>query len=451
MEEFKRLLEEYNKPLTKEQLEKIIYNIFCIIIFSAPIIPEAIGFGIYSLKNTIFIFSTIITSLVLTIMNRKNLKTNVYDKLLIAYMALVLLSTIFTKFGIVECIFGTNGRGEGLLTIFSYVATFVIFSRGYKHMQKLSKVAIIAAMIVCAYSFLQANRPAGVTLPFFTNSPAGVATGTMRNQNFLSSYICIFLPMSCYYYINGKSKIKRSLVIVALLFMTQLYSVTLGGYITFGVMYAITIIFSIWFSEKKKDTIIRIVILSIVLFAIFTLVNYEESDKYTKEISVSKQEVTNLVKKEDKFGSGRMEIWKKALMLVNDYTLLGVGPDSMAKANREDKYITKGEQDILVNQIVDKTHCEPLQIAVTTGIPSSIIYIILVGTIGIKLLVLVINKTKKDGIDNNNTRYITMILICFASYLMQSVINISVVQVAPLFWAVLGTVAGILENNKAII
>lgn len=448
MKEFKRLLEEYSKPLTEEQLENIIYNIFCIIIFAAPIIPEAIGFGIYSLKNTIFIFSTIITSLVLVIINRKNIKTNVYDKLLIAYMILVILSTIFTKFGIVKCILGTNGRGEGLLTIFSYIATFVIFSRGYKHMQKISKLAIIAAMIVCVYSFLQANRPADVSLPYFPNSASGIATGTMRNQNFLSSYICIFLPMSCYYYLNGRSKIKRSLVIVTLLFMAQVYSVTLGGYITFGIMYAIIIIFSIWFSNKKKDTIIRIGILSIVLFAIFTLINHEESDKYTKEISVSKQEVVNLVKKEDAFGSGRMEIWKKALMLIDDYKLLGVGPDSMAKANREDKYITNGEKDILANIIVDKTHNEPLHIAVTTGIPSAIIYLVVVGIIGIKLLVLVINKTKKEGIDNNNTRYMTMVLICFASYLMQSVINISVVQVAPMFWAILGTSSGVLENNK---
>ena len=52
MENFKELLENYDKPLTKEQLEKIIYNIFCVAIFLAPIIPEVIGFGIYSLRNT---------------------------------------------------------------------------------------------------------------------------------------------------------------------------------------------------------------------------------------------------------------------------------------------------------------------------------------------------------------------------------------------------------------
>lgn len=444
MENLKDLLENYDKPLTKEQLEKIIFNIFCIAIFLTPIIPEVIGFGIYSLRNTIFIFITTMVTISLLVINWKNIKIkklNIYDKLLIVYAILILLSTIFTKYGFVECIFGTNGRGEGLITLFSYLISFVIFSRGYDKMKKVSKIAIIAAVIVCGYSFIQANHPSGMKILFASNTNNGIATGTMGNQNFLSSYICIFLPMSCFYFINVKEKIKTiiSLVITIMLFITQIYAVTLGGYITFGIMSVVIIIYSLCFSKNKKQTILRSCILTIALFAIFILINYEGEEKYIKEISVSKQEVVNLVEKKDSFGSGRLAIWKETIEVIQDNIMLGVGPDSLRKVNIKNDYLKDSN--------VDKAHSEPLQIAVTTGVPSAIIYIVVVGIIGIRLLIITIKKSIKMGIKNPSTIYITMTLICFASYLMQSIINISVVQVAPLFWAILGTAAGILEDE----
>lgn len=442
------ILQELNNPLSKEQLEKIIYGIFCIITFLMPAIPELLGFGIYSLKNTIFIFSTLTTALALVIINRKNIKLNIYDLFLSIYLILVILSTLFSKQGVIECILGTNGRGEGLLTIGSYLATFVIFSRGYKKMKGESKVAIIAAIIVAIYSFIQANITGGMDTLFIPGSYKNIATGTMSNQNFLSSYICIFLPMLCFYYINGTDKIKRTLLIVIMLFMALIYSTTLGGYITFAVMYIIISLFSIFFSKKRKETIFRIGILCITLLGVFQLMNYNHDDTYLNEVLSSKEEIKQLVNKEDNFGSGRLEIWKESMNMVQDNKLLGVGPDSIAEVPKEDRITLKNENNESLGLRVDKIHSEPLQIAATTGVPSAIIYLILVVIVGIKLLVKVIINTKEKGIKDNCVRYETMVLIAFASYFMQSVINISVVQVAPMYWAIFGTAAGILLNSK---
>ena len=59
-----------------KQLEKIIYSIFCLIIFTTPVIPELIGFGIYSLKETIFNISTIFIIVIVNGMKQsKNIKT----------------------------------------------------------------------------------------------------------------------------------------------------------------------------------------------------------------------------------------------------------------------------------------------------------------------------------------------------------------------------------------
>ena len=135
--EIDRFIDKYNKPLTHEQIIAVIYNAFCMIIFLLPIIPEIIGVGLYSLKNTLFNLTTVIVSITLIVLNirkTRKLKLNIYDILLIIYLMLVTLSTIFAKYGVVDAILGLNGRGEGLVTIFSYAATFLIFLRGYKYM-----------------------------------------------------------------------------------------------------------------------------------------------------------------------------------------------------------------------------------------------------------------------------------------------------------------------------
>ena len=82
-----------------------------------------------------------------------------------------------------------------------------------------------------------------------------------------------------------------------------------------------------------------------------------------------------------------------------------------------------------------------------TGIPSAIIYIVFVGIIGIRLLILVVKKTVKYGINSKEVIYVSMLLIAFAGYLMQSIINISVVQVAPIYWAILGTASAVIEEK----
>lgn len=439
-------LEMWERPLNKAELEKIIYNLFCIIIFITPIFSDIIGFGIYSLKSTIFNLTTIVTAMALLVINRKNLKINIYDGLLLGYLLLVMFSTFLTKYGVVECILGTNGRGEGLITMCSYVATFIIFSRGYKYMKNTSKVAILSSIVVSIYCIIQSNIPSGTTILFIPKSRYGVASGTMGNQNFLSSYICIFLPMICFYFINGENKIKRSVIIATMLFLSLVFSTTLGGYITFIFMYLVIAIVSLIFSKDRKKCFKRILLLSLIFVVVFGAVNYRGENKYGKELASSTGEVTKLVnsKTDNSFGTNRMKIWKMCFKIVKDYQLFGVGPDSMVKVYNNTEYVIDGEE---FKERIDKAHSEPLHIAVTTGLPSAIIYLIIVAVIGIKLFIIVIKRLKNIGVRDKNTLYITMVIIAFASYLIQSLANISVIQVAPMFWAVLGTAAGITIDN----
>jgi len=448
MEKSKELVKEWNKPLTKEQLEKMIYNLFCIIIFIMPVIPEKIGMGIYSLKNTIFNMLVITTAVSLAIINRKITKINIYDVLVIIYLFLVALSTVFSKYGVLNCILGKNGRGEGFVTICSYLTTFVICIRGYRYIQKTFKIAIIAAIIVCIYGIIQANVPLDIKLPFGVANDLGVAEGTMGNQNFFSSYLCMFLPMLCYYFLNTKGY--RSIIAIAVLFTAFVFAKTLGGYLVFIVMYIAICGFSMIYSREKKKTFFKLALMSLIIVGIFMLITYAKGERYVEEITDTKQEVVNLANKDEHFATNRLGIWKRVVMAISNNILTGVGPDSLKREFKDKQYHIEGMKDMLNNRIVDKAHSEYLHIAVTTGIPSLMVYVVLILIICIKLAKIIF-RINKNTVDSKNKLFITMTGIGIVSYLSQAIGNISVVQVAPIFWVILGIGAGITLNERIIV
>ena len=139
----------------------------------------------------------------------------------------------------------------------------------------------------------------------------------------------------------------------------------------------------------------------------------------------SKDELEN----KDKAGSGRIIIWKGAFTIIKNRPLLGSGPDAFVYG------VNTYDRDYLVNVLIpslnaipDKVHNEFLQIACTIGIPALIIYLFTIALI-------LTNLIKKD-IHKNTLSFI--LLLCIISYLAQAFFNISVLDIAPLFWALLG-------------
>ena len=256
-----------NKSVDLKNVEKIIYRTFFIIIFSLPLIPEITHFGIYSLKYMLFNFFTIATLLVflfisfLKIYDRNNqksildslkksdIKLNLLDIFIFTYFILVIFSSVLTKFGFINTFLGNNGRGEGVLTIFCYIATFYLFKNGVKYIGNMWKFAIFNVIIVSLYSIIQANFPQGFGEPFSPVHLTNVATGTMKNQNFLSSYVCIFLPTFMYIFIVSKKKL--ILIPTAMLFSTLIFSKTLGGYLTVICMFFIIVLSTLIFYKPR--------------------------------------------------------------------------------------------------------------------------------------------------------------------------------------------------------
>ena len=432
--------------------KETICNIYVIIIMIMPIIPEILGFGFYSLKQTIFVTSTIITAIILLgiEIKEKQFKITVLEILCGIYILLVIIATIFAKYGVINAIFGTNGRGEGTILILTYIVTFLIFSKCYKYTKWGLKAGIISAGIVAIYSVIEVVLPENYASPFMFKNIGNmayslsriknVAITTIVNQNFFSSYVCIFLPMLVFYYINTGSK--RALCFTLMLFIAQVFSVTLSGYMTFIFIYMLIVIYSLIVTKKQKDVLLRIILLTTIIVMLFIVLNLINDRIYLNELLSTLKEVNNFKNLDNNFGTNRMNIWKKSILIIQKYTWFGIGPDSLKNEIHQKEY------QFVSDSFIDKAHSELLQIAVSTGIPSAIVYVIFVMIISILLFKICISRIKKGNFQNENTLYIHMILIGIISYFIQAIANISVIQVAPIYWAMLGLGAGIIYNRK---
>ena len=99
------------------------------------------------------------------------------------------------------------------------------------------------------------------------------------------------------------------------------------------------------------------------------------------------------------------------------------------KNKRSNKYLK------LTGHTVDKAHNEFLHIAAVSGFPGLILYLI--------FLVLIFKKNTRE-IKRFNTK--SAIALAILAYAIQSLFNISVIAVFPLFWVLLGLFASPLDK-----
>lgn len=302
------------------------------------------------------------------------------------------------------------------------------------------RYGIIIASIVSIYGLLQALLPSGTNLYIVPDITGMYAKGTMKNPNMFSSYICIFLPMISYCYISGKKNL--SIISASLMCGALIVSKTLGGYLTCLGMLFVIIIYSVITSKEKGKVILRCVILSLLFVLIFLGLDFLKEGAYGNEAKATSVEIEKLKANDKTFGTSRLEIWQKGLEIVKNNPVFGVGLDNMDV--ELDGYIDNKDTDILYKCRIDKAHMEYLQVALSTGVPSLIVYLVFHALIIFSLLKVVLNNKKKE----ENVIY-TMILISIVSYIIQALANFSVVQVAPCIWAILGMGANIvLKNNE---
>ena len=371
---------------------------------------------------------TIITYLLIKKFKKKEkLNFHIADFIFIFIFIFGLISSIFS-INTEVAFFGFRARYEGFFQIMYYFSLFFLGSMVPKNQRKIILVSIIlCGSIETLYAICQKTK----FLPVFTqlHYHKPWATGFTNNPNFFGtlSVLCLSITIGLLFDSNTDNK-KILYGFLTILFTTGLLlSDTLSALVGLLVVLIYLFIYSI---IKKKIFSFLYVLLVFVIMTI-TLTITKQTD-LVHDLNKTKNQSVEIVKGniKDNYGTNRIYIWKNTLKIIPDNKFIGVGIDNFYYAFGDKPLTTKGFY-------VDKAHHEYLQILVCEGIPALISYLSFFGIIFISALIYSYKKNKL---------YLFLPLI---GYFTQAFFNISVIEVAPYFYVVLGL--ALIRNKEELL
>ena len=403
--------------------QKIINIVMIIMIIALPmaIIPGKT----YNIPK---IYILLIGSGILAVLTCFEYKKIVLDKkniLLLVFAILALLSTICSE-NIKTAILGNYNRYEGLLSIYSYLVLYFC-SKYLLNYKKTTLLKILYAVYIpiCLLGIAQYYiKPESYKLyPIFNKN----ACGTFGNTNFMSSFVSMGLPIFVTTYILNNSKI--SLLTSSIVFFCLVACMARSGWVASILFFAILIIYLM--KNRKKEYFKRAFIILMIFVAIFLMLYFQKQSVVKNKIRVVKNDVLKITQNraQNEIGSGRLQIWKVTLELMQKYPILGVGPDNMEQGIMNNLTPTSIDYIVKTKTKIDKAHNEYLQIGATIGIPALIVYLTF-------LALTIIPKLKLAFKDKDLFIVINTIIV----YLVQAFFNISTIGIAPLLWIALGII-----------
>ena len=392
----------------------LIINIMYVFISSILFTYKITSYSFYGYTMIYAFIINFIVSIILII--KKKFKLEIYDILLVIISLLLIISCIFAKNRFLA-IYGFMYRYEGIFALFYYLSLLFISSFIDKKYKKLiTEIIIYIGVINSIYAFLQVNNSSLVRKLY--NFKEIWATGFLNNPNFLGTYMLISLSLSIGLFIDEKENIDKIKygIIIGILMIGLLISNTTSCVVGLIIVFLYVLIYSI---KLKKYRDIVIIFLIIVIESIM----FEMSGLTTliKDLNTTKNETVELSRGNynENYGTKRVEIWRQSIEEVPKYLIHGIGIDNFS-------LIKNGRPIVVGYNAYDKAHNEYLQILLCEGIFALISYLLLYFIILIRGII----KSFKD-------KKIYLVLPVLG-YLVQAFFNISVIEVAPIFYICLG-------------
>ena len=344
---------------------------------------------------------------------------------------ILLAASVYAAENKVFAIIGVPGRWEGLVTITLYMFLFITARLYLVPDEGLFKIILVTAIIVSIYGILQTMNFDPFPRDVLRENWSKRAFSTMGNPNFLGSYIVLIIPTSIYFYIIKKNI--TGLTAYAILFYCLLSTGTRGAWLgTIASIMAFAAIHYMYFRYSKGE-FTRYIILLVITILLLALYNFYTECAFIDRFLSIKRDADEFLTNGDRAdysGANRGFIWKRVAELIKKRPLTGYGIENLGEAFK--KYYTQDMIE-LWNEVryLDKAHNEYLHIAVTSGIPSLLVYLTFISQIILKGLFRL-----------KNCKTALLILSSVIGYMTAAFFNISVVSVAYVYWIFLGLLAG---------
>ena len=341
-------------------------------------------------------------------------------------------------------LYGFQGRYEGFYSILYYLSLTLLSTQvGEKYKKVIVNFIILFGALHAMYGICQCFNWFNVITkksPYYNEETHATAykvvqwiSGLTRNPNFFGSYIVLMISYSMGLFIDSK-KIYQNIIYGA--YISLFLFALLICNTTSAVVGLIFVLLFVLVYVIKNKLIKKAIALTVILVTITGVtVKFGKTDSL-KDISTTSKETTEIAKgnADNSFGSGRIFIWKNTIKIVPDHLLHGTGIDCFTMAFHGNALTSIKKRGII---LFDKAHNEYLQLLVTQGVFALLAYLALYGYsvfVGFKRSF----KCKQ-----------IYLVLPILGYLVQAFFNISVIEVAPIFFMALGLCCGGSENlNK---
>jgi len=348
------------------------------------------------------------------------------NKWLLAYVGLVVVSSVLALDPKLA-VFGSDARRDGLITFSFYLMAYLVGRRLRLREDVLVGAVLGSLLVIDLFGLLQFFKIDPTFLRLYPDSWRGLVFSTMGNPNFLGSYLTLTLPFTLYSYLF-RSK-WYGLVMYAVSYFTLLGTRTRGSWI--GAMVGFLIMIWLYYHQASNKSLARrrivvLIILSVVLFGLFILATEGTILQKILALFLDVHLILTDPEEADTAGSNRFYIWRLSVELIRQRPIFGVGVENMSVAmfqNFHDQIV----EDWGRYRNWDKAHNEYLNIALASGIPSLIAYLMFVWTI-----------MKKAYRRLRECPRLILFFAAAAGYLVQAFFNIQMVQVYYFFMVVLG-------------
>lgn len=442
-------------------------------------------------KYQLLIISTVIISFLFIIkvfVYNQRITKNIMNILIGIFIILVLLSSMFATYKFFA-LSGIHDRSEGTITYLCYgillfISSNISIPKRYLKLTLLVLMpftiinSIIGLLNFYGINFLKQKIILHMIYGKLTNdiilSERAYLAGTLDQGNYLSG-ISSMLFMAFFVLAILCKTIRLKIINIILLLMSfiiLLASLSNSGFITISFLLPVFLIMLAFYKKYKELALSLLLILSLSI--VFIPMNYQnervwnetfgnytglnpfsnkESYVKTEEKTTEQGEVHS--KSEAKeigsfipklpdpgmtWGSGRGYLWKTTLPLISDRPIIGYGLDTYAyHFPQNDKNMIGGVGTIAV---ATKPHSLYLDIAFGMGVVGLLIFLMIVFITLWKSFKKILSN--KDISKNKEILAISFILL---AYLIQGIVNDSIIGVSVIFYILLGVLSSELTSK----
>ena len=363
----------------------------------------------------------------------KTAKFSTINKLRTADVLLLIMGAL----GVISVIFAINkdmaidgmyGRYEGIFSILTYYALFYTASNIKDEKEK--KILLFVIISILVFSSIVGIITGLGGFDSVNRAWKNVASIPYGNPNFFGTIatLTVAAGIGIFIFFNDK-KYTLLGIFTYISGVMAVYSCDSSGPIVGNIMVFLLVLVLqtvLCIKQKDKKAFLHFAgkfLLTIILYiGILFLMNYLRDGRIANEFNHNAENLKGGITA-DSFMTSRMKIWKAAFREFPNYWLHGVGVDNF--------YYVSEYAGINTSKIYyDKAHNEYLQIMLTEGLASAVIYISFLFVLFIKAL-----KSFKENVASHAWLYLCC-LTAFFAYISQAFFNIRIIHVTPFFWII---------------